>query len=99
MSMDFVPSEHHELLRKTVREFAQAEVAPFAQKWDAEERFPTEIVPKLESGAFPVWIGVGGSPESVLRAARHGFGLMLAPQLQADNSGPHHAASRIPVGE
>jgi alkanesulfonate monooxygenase SsuD/methylene tetrahydromethanopterin reductase-like flavin-dependent oxidoreductase (luciferase family) len=37
-----------------------------------------EIVPKLESGAFPVWIGVGGSPESVLRTARHGFGLMLA---------------------
>jgi alkanesulfonate monooxygenase SsuD/methylene tetrahydromethanopterin reductase-like flavin-dependent oxidoreductase (luciferase family) len=25
-----------------------------------------------------VWIGVGGSPESVVRAARHGFGLMLA---------------------
>ncbi|MCU1493445.1 MAG: luciferase [Acidimicrobiaceae bacterium] len=37
-----------------------------------------EIVPKLESGTFPVWIGVGGSPESVLRTARHGFGLMLA---------------------
>jgi alkylation response protein AidB-like acyl-CoA dehydrogenase len=47
MSMDFVLSEHHELLRKTVREFAQAEVAPFAQRWDAEERFPKEIVPKL----------------------------------------------------
>src|ERR1700730_17382805 len=28
-----------------------------------------EIVPKLESGAFPVWIGVGGSTESVLRTA------------------------------
>jgi probable LLM family oxidoreductase len=38
----------------------------------------TEIVPRLESGAFPVWIGVGGSPESVLRTARLGFGLMLA---------------------
>src|ERR1700736_4165714 len=25
-----------------------------------------EIVPKLESGAFPVWLGVGGSPESVV---------------------------------
>jgi probable LLM family oxidoreductase len=37
-----------------------------------------DVVPHLESGAFPVWIGVGGSPESVLRAARHGFSLMLA---------------------
>jgi probable LLM family oxidoreductase len=37
-----------------------------------------EVVPKLESGPFPVWLGVGGSPESVLRTARYGFGLMLA---------------------
>jgi probable LLM family oxidoreductase len=37
-----------------------------------------EIVPHLESGPFPVWIGVGGSPQSVIRAARYGFSLMLA---------------------
>jgi probable LLM family oxidoreductase len=36
------------------------------------------VVPHLEAGPFPVWIGVGGSPESVLRAARYGFSLMLA---------------------
>src|SRR4051812_5343634 len=45
--MDFSPSEHHELLRKTVREFAQKEVLPNARKWDEEERFPKEIVPRL----------------------------------------------------
>jgi probable LLM family oxidoreductase len=37
-----------------------------------------DVVPHLESGPLPVWIGVGGSPESVLRAARYGFSLMLA---------------------
>jgi probable LLM family oxidoreductase len=37
-----------------------------------------DVVPHTEAGPFPVWIGVGGSPESVLRAARHGFSLMLA---------------------
>ncbi len=37
-----------------------------------------DVVPHLESGPFPVWIGVGGSPESVIRTARHGFSLMLA---------------------
>jgi probable LLM family oxidoreductase len=37
-----------------------------------------DVVPHLESGPFPVWIGVGGSPESVMRAARYGFSLMLA---------------------
>ena len=45
--MDFTASEHHELLRKTVREFARAEVLPHARKWDEEERFPKEIVPRL----------------------------------------------------
>src|SRR5579864_5148089 len=45
--MDFSLSEHHELLRKTVRDFAQREVLPRARKWDEEERFPKEIVPRL----------------------------------------------------
>ena len=45
--MDFDFSEHHRLLRQSVRDFARAEVAPHARKWDEEERFPTEIVPKL----------------------------------------------------
>jgi probable LLM family oxidoreductase len=37
-----------------------------------------DVVPHTEFGPFPVWIGVGGSPESVVRAARYGFSLMLA---------------------
>jgi len=37
-----------------------------------------EVVPFVESGAFPTWLGVGGSPESVVRAAPYGFSLMLA---------------------
>jgi probable LLM family oxidoreductase len=37
-----------------------------------------DVVPHPESGTFPVWIGVGGSPQSVIRAAHYGFSLMLA---------------------
>jgi probable LLM family oxidoreductase len=37
-----------------------------------------DVVPHPESGDFPVWIGVGGSPQSVIRAAHYGFSLMLA---------------------
>ena len=37
-----------------------------------------DVVPHPEAGRLPVWIGVGGSPQSVIRAARHGFSLMLA---------------------
>lgn len=36
-----------------------------------------DVFPKTENG-LPAWVGVGGSPESVVRVARHGLGLMLA---------------------
>ena len=34
--------------------------------------------PALRPGGIPTWIGVGGSPNSVVRAARYGLPLMLA---------------------
>jgi probable LLM family oxidoreductase len=37
-----------------------------------------DVVPHTETGPFPAWIGVGVSPQSVIRAARYGFSLMLA---------------------
>jgi probable LLM family oxidoreductase len=37
-----------------------------------------DVVPHIESGTVPAWIGVGGSPQSVVRAAHYGFSLMLA---------------------
>jgi probable LLM family oxidoreductase len=49
--------------------------------WQGKTRaslYNQDVVPHTESGPFPTWIGVGGSPQSVLRAARYGFSLMLA---------------------
>jgi alkanesulfonate monooxygenase SsuD/methylene tetrahydromethanopterin reductase-like flavin-dependent oxidoreductase (luciferase family) len=49
--------------------------------WQGQTRAPLrnqDIVPHTEFGPFPTWIGVGGGPESVVRAARYGFSLMLA---------------------
>jgi len=37
-----------------------------------------QVFPPVESGALTTWIGVGGSPESVVRAARYDLPLMLA---------------------
>lgn len=45
--MDFELPESHRILRAAVREFCEREVRPQAKAWDAEERFPQEIVPKL----------------------------------------------------
>jgi short-chain 2-methylacyl-CoA dehydrogenase len=45
--MDFDLSPDHELIRRTVREFAQGEVAPVAEELDRTKSFPYEIVAKL----------------------------------------------------
>jgi probable LLM family oxidoreductase len=36
------------------------------------------LSPPLPDGHIPTWVGVGGSPQSVVRAARYGLPLMLA---------------------
>jgi len=36
------------------------------------------VYPQIESGRLRTWIGVGGSPQSVIRAARYGLPLTLA---------------------
>ena len=36
------------------------------------------VYPPLETGTLRTWVGVGGSPESVIRAARYGLPLTLA---------------------
>jgi probable LLM family oxidoreductase len=37
-----------------------------------------DVYPKTESGRLSTWVGVGGSPQSVVRTARYGLPLMLA---------------------
>jgi short/branched chain acyl-CoA dehydrogenase len=63
--VDFDLSPDHELIRRTVREFAEGEVAPVAEELDRTKSFPYEIVAKL--GAlnlmgipFPQDYGGGG---------------------------------------
>ncbi|WP_374316127.1 LLM class flavin-dependent oxidoreductase [Microbacterium sp.] len=48
--------------------------------WEGTLRAPltaADVFPKTENG-LRAWVGVGGTPESVVRAARYGYGLMLA---------------------
>ncbi|MDF0531590.1 LLM class flavin-dependent oxidoreductase [Tsukamurella sp. 8F] len=49
--------------------------------WEGTVRGPLrgqQVYPKTESGGVSTWLGVGGSPESVIRAAELGIPLMLA---------------------
>jgi len=45
--MDLRSTAEQELLRHTVREFAEAEIRPFVMEWDEAQGFPAELVPKM----------------------------------------------------
>jgi short/branched chain acyl-CoA dehydrogenase len=45
--MAFELSKDHEDFRRVVRDFAEAQIAPHAADWDAEHRFPVELVAQM----------------------------------------------------
>ena len=45
--MHFDLDEQHRILQQTLRDFFEREARPHARRWDEEERFPHEIVPRL----------------------------------------------------
>lgn len=50
--MDFRPTQEHEFIRKTAREFADSEIKPGASERDLKAEFPTDIVKKLGELGF-----------------------------------------------
>ena len=45
--MDFGLSEEQQLLKKTVRDFAESELLPHVREWDEKQEFPREVFGKL----------------------------------------------------
>ncbi len=45
--MDFRLTDEQQLLRQSVREFAETEIRPHVRDWDDAQRFPSELVPKM----------------------------------------------------
>ena len=45
--MSFQLSPEHEQFRRTVRDFAEKEIAPHAGQWDREHHFPVDVVAKM----------------------------------------------------
>src|SRR5215204_7666335 len=45
--MDFRLTDEQQLLRRTVREFAEAEIRPHVMEWDEAQHFPMDLLPKL----------------------------------------------------
>jgi probable LLM family oxidoreductase len=73
-------AEYEELFEQKVELFAQLRDEKPVE-WPGGLRpamHGLSVYPHTERGALPTWIGVGGSPNSAIRAARYGFPLMLA---------------------
>jgi len=45
--VDFSFTDEQQHLRRSVREFAESEIAPHVMEWDEASRFPSELIPKL----------------------------------------------------
>ncbi len=63
--MSFSLTQDHEDFRAVVREFAEAEIRPYAEQWDRDHQFPVDTVLQMgELGlmglAFPEEVGGGG---------------------------------------
>jgi short/branched chain acyl-CoA dehydrogenase len=70
--VDFDLSDDHELLRQTVRDFAEERIAPVAEELDREHRFPYELVAALgELGlmGIPIPEEIGGAGADTLAYA------------------------------
>ena len=42
--MDFDLTDEQRLIRRTVRDFAEAEILPHVERYEREERYPTELI-------------------------------------------------------
>ncbi|HEV7957237.1 MAG: class flavin-dependent oxidoreductase [Microbacteriaceae bacterium] len=76
----FELSQYQELFEEKLDLFSQL-LTEQPISWQGNTRAPLvdqRVYPTTESGQLKTWIGVGGSPESVVRAARHRMPLMLA---------------------
>ena len=45
--MRFALSDDHEVFRKVVRDFAEQEIAPHAERWDRDHEFPIDVVHRM----------------------------------------------------
>jgi probable LLM family oxidoreductase len=73
-------SQYEELFEEKVSLFAEL-LTEQPVTWQGHTRSGLanqRVYPRTESGHLKTWIGVGGSPESVARAARYQMPLMLA---------------------
>jgi len=98
--LNFDLDQEHELVRSTVREFAQQRVAPVAEELDRESRFPYELVGELaELGLMGMTIPEeygGGGADTV------SYAIAIEELTRVDSSvaitvAAHHSLGTLPI--
>src|ERR687884_1943309 len=98
--MNFDLTQEHELVRRTVREFAESRIAPVAEELDRESRFPYAIVAELaELGLMGMTIPEeygGGGADTV------SYAIAVEELTRVDSSvaitvAAHHSLGTLPI--
>ncbi len=98
--MNFDETAEQELVRRTVREFAQQRIAPVAEELDREQRFPYELVAELaELGLMGMTIPEeygGGGADTV------SYAIAVEELTRVDSSvaitmAAHHSLGTLPI--
>ncbi|MDX6388888.1 MAG: short-chain 2-methylacyl-CoA dehydrogenase, partial [Gaiellaceae bacterium] len=98
--MNFDLDSEHELVRSTVRDFAQQRVAPVAEELDRESRFPYELVGELaELGLMGMTIPeeYGGAGTDTLSYAIAIEELTRVDSSVAITVAAHHSLGTLPI--
>ena len=100
LTLNFDLDQEHELVRSTVRDFAQERVAPVAEELDRESRFPYELVGELaELGLMGMTIpeeygGAGADTVSYAIAVEE---LTRVDSSVAITLAAHHSLGTLPI--
>jgi short/branched chain acyl-CoA dehydrogenase len=98
--VNFDLSQEHDLLRRTVREFAEQRVAPVAEELDREHRFPYELVAEMaELGLMGMTIPeeYGGAGTDTLSYAIAIEELTRIDSSVAITVAAHHSLGTLPI--
>ena len=98
--MNFDLGQEHELVRSTVREFAEQRIAPVAEELDRESRFPYDLVAELaELGLMGMTIPeeYGGAGTDTLSYAIAVEELTRVDSSVAITVAAHHSLGTLPI--
>jgi alkylation response protein AidB-like acyl-CoA dehydrogenase len=95
MSLSIFFTEEHEMLRQSIREFAEKELAPHAEEWEEQGGFPDWVFERL--GALG-YLGLHYPEEYGGGGGDYFTNIILAEELSRSGSGSVNMAVAVQVG-